>query len=156
MRIKGNIKRSGRITVVVYNLDGTVKGRRIFRNMITDAELNAQRDYLAGTVTDGKIKYLAWGSGATAVNPGQTQLVAEVGRKAITTLDASVTKVLTATTYVSPAEANFHIKELGWFAGAAASMTPDSGRLAARVLYDHDKTELESLQVEREDTLQEG
>ena len=56
--------------------------------------------------------------------------------------------------YITPAEAVGAIEELGWFAGAAAGAGAGTGIMISRVLYSRVKTNLESLQIERLDTLE--
>jgi len=123
-----------------------------FHNDIVNTGLNMVRDALAGDVTDLRIKYMAWGSSNQAVDPGDTKLVAEEGRKAVTLQADGGTGEQITTVYLAPGEANSpKIEELGWFAGADASEVADSGIMVARTLYSHQKTSLESIQVVRTD-----
>jgi hypothetical protein len=147
---------SNNIKITVFNLDGSVKEEINLKNEIKIGWLNAWRDAMKGVTTDFEIKYLAWGSSNTANDPSQTKLVAEFGRKQVTEQDDGGIGELITRTYISPLEAvEETIEELGWFAGASASLTPDSGILVARVLYHRAKTMLESIQVERTDTISE-
>lgn len=121
-------------------------------NMIMNVGLNMIRDVLRGAVTDGKIKILAWGTDATAEAAGQSNLVAESGRKAVTQQTAGTTGRVLTTTYIAPNDGvGITIRELGWFAGAAATATANSGIMVARLLYTKVKTNLESIQVDRTD-----
>lgn len=150
------IKWRGDIVIEILNPGGTVIETKRICNEIKNTGLNMMRDALKGSVTDPQIKYLAWGSDATANDPTQTKLVAEEGRKAITSQTAGATGVLVSVCYLAASEANSpKIEELGWFAGPAASATKDSGILVARVLYSHQKTSLEALNVARTDTFAE-
>ena len=143
------------IRIAVIGLDGSIEVVEI-KNKISDVGLNMFRDALKGVITDAEIKYLAWGSDNTAVSGDHTTLVAEFDRKQVTLQESGATGIIVTTTYIAPYEGNEStIEELGWFAGADASATPDSGIMVARVLYSRAKTELESLQVERTDTLSE-
>ncbi len=143
------------VRIAIVNIDGSVE-IVIIQNKITDVALNMLRDGIRGTVTDFEIKYLAWGSDNTAVDASHTTLQAEFGRKQITTQTAGATGIILSTTYVSPPEANTpKVEELGWFAGAAASSTVDTGIMVGRVLYSRQKTNLESWQVVRTDTFSE-
>lgn len=121
------------------------------RNLIVNSALNLARDVLRGAVNDAQVDWLALGDNATAPAASDTKLVNELFRKTLTTQAVGSTGEVVTTIYVAPAEAVFHIQEAGWFA-AGASATKDSGVLVARVLYDRDKTDLESLQFERHDT----
>lgn len=123
-------------------------------NLIVSAGKNMLRDVLRGTVTDGDIKYMGWGTSNAAVAAGQTALTSEVGRKLVTAQTPGATGVLTTTTYIAPADAaGLTINELGWFAGAAATGSANSGIMIARILYSKIKTNLESIQVDRIDTI---
>lgn len=154
MKITELIGWRGRVRILVLNPDSSVKEVIEIPNKITDAGLNFLRDGLKGV--DDEIKYLAWGNDNTDPLAGDVKLGDEFGRKQITTQEAGATGVLVSTTYVAPYEANTpKIEELGWFGGAAATKVKDSGILVARVLYSKQKTELESLQVERTDTIAE-
>lgn len=145
---------AGTITVVRRDLAGLVLDRVEFPNMITDAGLNLLRDVLSGAVADAEIKYVALGAGSTAAAPGDTALVDEQFRKAVTAQSAAGTGALDTTLYVAPAEATeFEIREIGWFAGPDATSEADSGVLVARVLYQRQKTNLESIQIDRRDTI---
>lgn len=140
------------IEIAILNLDGSTKEIIHFHNSIMNVAINAFRDGLHGTATDLQIKYLAWGSSSTAVNVAQTALVAEFGRKAITSQVNGGTGELVTLTYIAPTEANTpKIEELAWFAGPLATATPDSGIIVARVLYSHQKTNLEAIQAARTD-----
>ena len=151
--MKSKISYTGRITVTTRHSDGRVEVEE-FDNLITDLGLDLLRDYLDGDETDGKLDYMAVGTGAVAPANGDTALGSEQFRKAVTLQTKGTTGRLTTTTYLSPAECVFHIKELGWF--VQATDTPGSGVLIARVLYDKDKTNLESIQVDRVDAFERG
>jgi len=144
------------VEITIYDLNGKPIEFVALKNKITTVALNMLRDIIRGTVTDGKIKYLAWGSDNTAVSEAHTQLVAEFGRKAITSQAAGAAGVVTTTTYVAPYEANApKVEELGWFAGDAATDVVDTGIMIGRILYSRDKTPIESWNVVRTDTFTE-
>lgn len=141
----------GHITMIVYDLQGNEIDRREIDNQIKTVGLNLMRDCLAGGTPH--IKYLAWGSSSTANDIAQTKLVAEEGRKAVTTQAAGGDGVLTTTTYIAPYEGlEATIEELGWFAGDTATAAVDTGILIARILYSRAKTNLESILSVRTDT----
>lgn len=148
--ISDALKWSGHIRVTVRYADGTEEVEE-FENLITDAGLDLLASALGGV--DSEIKYVAWGTSNTAPASGDTTLVAESGRKVVTSQAAGSTGAYVTTVYLAPNEANVAIEELGWFAGASASATADSGVLVARTLYSHTKTSLESITIERTDTL---
>ncbi|MFK7695922.1 hypothetical protein [Paenibacillus sp. HJGM_3] len=141
----------GRIKVTITYRDGSVDVEE-FDNLITNAGKNLLRDALQ-VFTDCEIKYMAWGSGTTAPAATQTQLVSEAGRKAVTRQTAGGTGVGVTTVYLAPFDANVQIQELGWFAGATATSAANSGVMIARVLFSRLKNNLESIQVDRTDTI---
>ena len=104
---------------------------------------------------DVAIRYLAVGSGTTAVNDTQGYLVNETFRKQITSAARTSHFTLETITIINNDEAVGTIEEIGWFGGVAATSTTDSGILYARVLYSRTKTALESLQIDRIDTFSE-
>lgn len=153
MRVTESTPWTGTVTVTIFHPDGT-ETVETFPNLITDAGKNHVAQALRDTAFDAEIKYFAWGTGSTAPAASDTALVAEAGRKQVTTQVAGAGVGETdTTTYLAPADANVAIAELGWFAGASATATANSGTLIARVLYSHTKTNLESIQADRTDTL---
>lgn len=158
VKVKGKRGWQGKVRVIACNLDGSVKDITEIDlvNKINDLDLNMMRDALRGTVTDLKLKYVGWGNDSTPPAAGDTKLLDEFGRKQVTFQKDGATGVLVTTTHVAPYEGNDKkIEELAWFAGVDATATKDSGILVGRVLYSRQKTELESLQIERTDTISE-
>lgn len=124
------------------------------KNMITDAGLNYIRDLLDGSINPPtQIQYIALGSSNVAPTAGDTKLGNEVFRKQVTKQELPATGQVSSTVYIAPYEANFQIEEIGVFAGPTATSQKDTGVLIARVLWSHLKTELESLQIVRTDTI---
>ena len=153
MRLRETTHWAGNVRIIVCRLDGDLDVLDL-KNQIQAAGVNMLRDALQGLVTDLQIKYLAWGTDATANTGTMTQLVAESGRKAVTLQTSGSAGVAVSTSYLSPFDAvGVAIKELGWFAGALTTATPNSGIMVARTLYSHTKTNLENITVIRQDTL---
>ncbi|MGE5589194.1 MAG: hypothetical protein ACM3ZA_00985 [Bacillota bacterium] len=152
MSVAEHIPWHGRIRVTTRYRSGRVDVEE-FDNLITDAGRNLLRDALDGTVSDCAIKYMAWGDGNVAPAAGDVALGNELGRKAVTKQQVGGAGQLTTTVYLAPFEANGQIQELGWFAGAGATAAVGSGVLVARVLYAKLKTDLESIQIDRVDTI---
>ena len=144
------------VKVTVFDLDGNIKDIQEFHNLITTVGLGMVIDMLDGAVADGEIKYMAVGSDNTAPALADMTLGTEAFRKIMTTQTQPTASSLLSTVYVSPSEAVGVIEELGWFAGAAAGAGADSGIMVSRVLYSRNKTALESIQVERTDTIAEA
>lgn len=149
----------GEWELIIKDLDGNIIERTGLKpNLIMDDGLNMFRDFLNGTVTDGEIKYVALGSGNTALSNTQTDLAAEEFRKAVTTQTSGAgVGTLETLLYVVESEANdFKTEEIGWFAGALASASADSGIMVARILYSRQKTDLETWSIVRNDTIGRG
>lgn len=145
----------GEYEIIVTHKDGTIERQKI-PNRIMNAGLNMIRDALDGNVSDLELKYLALGTGDTAVDDTQTTLVTEGFRTTFVSQETTGTGILKSTALVLDDEAVFHIKELGIFAGSTATSTADTGIMISRILYDRDKTNLESIQFVRQDTIQRG
>ncbi len=149
-------KVTSNVKITVRNLKGEVIDETEFKNLITTVGLNMLRDTLAGDVSDAEIKFTAVGTNNTAPALGDTTLNTESFRKATTSTNKPAAAQFRHVVYIAPTEAVVQIEEIGWFCGAAASASVDSGILLARVLYSRNKTNLESIQIERTDTLQEA
>lgn len=126
-----------------------------FPNLITDAWLNAVRNATTSTTaTDLRIKYIAIGKDDGTIlplAPSNTRLGNEIERKGFAKVETDGTGRVKRTAIISSSEGNFHIKEIGIFAGSTATATSNSGILVARVFYDRDKDELESINIVRTD-----
>ncbi len=146
----------GLIRVTVRDLAGRVLEVSEFPNLITNAGLNLLRDGLNGNETDTEIKFLAVGDDSTPPLIGDAALGNETFRKARTSFTDPANGQVNTVHILLPAEAVGVIEELGWFAGAAAGAGAGTGEMIARVLYSRTKTNLESIQVERLDTLEEA
>lgn len=128
-------------------------------NLITDVGLNMFRDVLKGTVIDGKIKYVALGSGTTAPGNSDTSLSSEQYRKIVTSQNSDPVTAgkLYTELYIADTEGNsFRCEEIGWFAGASASSTSGTGIMIARILYSRQKSSTESWTIRRTDTISRG
>ncbi len=147
------------IRVTVRDLSGRIVDVQEFPNLITNDGLNMLRDILSGALDGadaGEIRQLAVGDDNTPPLVGDTALGNETFRKARTSFTAPADGQVNTVHILLPAEAVGAIEELGWFAGAAAGAGAGTGIMIARVLYSRTKTNLESIQVERLDTLEEA
>ncbi|HWO95153.1 MAG TPA: hypothetical protein VNM45_02120 [Bacillus sp. (in: firmicutes)] len=68
--------------------------------------------------------------------PSNTTLGNEVERKTFAKVEADGTGRVKLTAIIGSADANFHIKEIGIFAGSSATSAINTGILVARVFYD--------------------
>lgn len=130
--------------------------RFLINNLITDAGLNMVRNALNGELTSTEIRYLAVGTSATTVSTTQTQLGAEIFRTLFISSSKPATGQLEKTAVILETEAVANIREIGIFAGSTATATANSGIMVSRVLYSRNKTNLESIQIVRRDTIQRG
>lgn len=159
METKGNTKLTQAVRITVCDLEGKIKEQVTLKNTITNLLFNFYRDALAGDLADGtefEIKYLALGDDNTAPAVTDTLLGNETFRKALTSTSKPGVGQYETIVYIAPAEAIGLIEELGWFAGPLAGAGADTGTLIARVLWSRNKTALESVQVERLDTIVEA
>lgn len=115
----------------------------------TTVGLNLLRDSWSGA-QNPKITYVALGSSSTAPTVNDTQLNAETFRKKVTSYTQGATGEELINLYLSPTDAvGLDIEEVGFFAGASASGTRNSGVLVAHGLYSHaNKLSTESIQIQ--------
>ncbi|MFC3883748.1 phage tail protein [Bacillus songklensis] len=128
-----------------------------FPNLITDAWLNLVRDAtMSATPLDLQIKYIGLGKDDGTIlplAPSNTRLGNEVERKSFTKIETDGTGRVKRTVNINSDQGNFHIKEIGIFAGSDATSDINTGILVARVFYDRDKDELESINIVRTDVV---
>ena len=158
--MKANWKLITNVKITAFDLDGNVKDITEIKNLVTTVGLGMVIDFFQGLVADGEIKDMAVGSDDGTILPlalTNTTLGAETDRWTMTTQAEASTTSLLSIVYIPPADAVYQIEEIGWFAGPAADgVGPDTGIMVSRVLYSRNKTALESLQIERLDTLVEA
>ncbi len=147
-KIKIIVRRSGRAGDETLIEEETVE----LENLITDAGRNLMALALRDVTALPEITFVALGDDATAPVVGDVLLGNEVFRKVMTQQVAGATGVSISTVFIAPQEANQQLEEIGWFAGDA-SATVDTGTLVARVLFSRLKDNLESIQIERTDTI---
>lgn len=144
----------GDVNIKALDKDGNVLQEDKLKNLITSAGKNLLAESLRNASLDAEIKYIAIGSDNTAPSSGDTTLGNETFRKAVTSQTAGGSVGVTITNlYVAPEEAVGTIEEIGFFSGSSATATTNSGTLFARVLYSRTKTAVESIQIERTDTI---
>ena len=144
----------GNINIKALDKDGKVVQEDNLKNLITSAGKNLLAESLRNASLDTEIKFISLGSDNTAPSSGYTTLGNETFRKAVTSQTAGGSVGVTITNlYVAPEEAVGTIEEIGFHSGSSASATTDSGVLFARVLYSRTKTAVESIQIERTDTI---
>ncbi len=135
---------------IIVRRSGIIVFEEDLHNLITTVGLSLARDAILGT-DSLEITEVAIGDDATAPTVGDTVLANE--RQRIAIIDKSIIDADTAitTAYVAPSEANtYTIEEIGWFGG------PANNEMIARVLFNHTKTDLESIQIDRQDSFAEA
>lgn len=145
---------SGKFIITIKNKSDTEVVE--INNVITNAGLNLLRNFLAGDVTDGQIKYLAVGTSSASVNFTDTQLGEELFRTEFVDQNITSTGVLNSNTILLETEGVGQIEEVGIFAGSTASSATNSGIMISRILFSRNKTNLESIQFQRVDTIGRG
>lgn len=145
----------GEYVIEIKHKSGKVE-RQSIKNRITNAGLNMLRDALNGEISDVELKYLALGDGNTPVSNNDNQLGNERFRTGWISQVKPGTGQLQSTAIALDNEAVFHIREIGIFAGSDATESANSGILVSRILWDRKKTELESIQFVRTDTITRG
>ena len=146
------------VEVIVKDLEGNIKEVTRVKNLLTTVGLNMVRDALhdVGDVADCEIKYVEVGDGATAPAVGDVALDNYVFRKIMTSTSKPADGQTRCICYIAPAEAVGAIEEIGWWAGTNAAAGEATGIMISRVLYSRNKTALESIQIQRTDTIAEG
>ena len=92
---------TGEALVLVVSADGIVKVDKVVKNLVVDAGLTAivARMALVSPPGDILFGYIGIGTSATAPASGDTQLGAEVARKAITSRANSTTQAAVSATF---------------------------------------------------------
>ena len=145
------------IRVIARNLSGVIIDVVEIKNLITTVGKNLIRDGLnnVATISDIMIKYVEVGTGNTAPVVADTTLDTFLFRKVMTSRSTPSDGVTKCIVYIAPSEAVAALKEIGWWAGASAGGAEASGVMVSRILYTRNKTSLESLQIERLDSISE-
>jgi hypothetical protein len=145
---------NGKFIITVKNKDE--EETITVNNVITNSGLNLLRNFLSGDATDGQLKYLAVGTSSASVNFTDTQLGGEFFRTEFISQNITSTGVLNSNTILFETEGVGQIEEIGIFAGATASTVSNSGIMISRILFSRNKTNLESIQFQRVDTIGRG
>lgn len=143
------------VTITVRR-SGVIVAQTQLHNLIVTSGLGLARDAILGNESF-LIEQVGLGANPDAPVVGDTALGDERVRADILAREQVGSDTALTTAYVAPAIANdFVIKEIGWFGGSLATEVIDTGVLISRVLYDHTKTSLESIQIDRQDTFAEA
>ena len=134
---------------------GEIKTEKV-HNRLMNASLQELVKPLTGVAANLEIKYLALGTGSTAVTDNDAALATEIFRVADTSLSANATGQVTSEFVVLDSEATGNITEIGIFGGSSATLTANVGILISRILWTHTKTSSEEITFRRIDTLTRG
>lgn len=146
----------GKFDVFIKLKDGEWEHEKTIQNTIMDSGLNLLRDSLYSNSNDAQIRYIAVGTSSVSITTTQTQLGNEVFRKPIYSRSQIGIDSVQSVAILSDTEANVQIEEIGVFAGSTASTASNSGVMISRILYSRNKSNLESIQIQRTDTIGRG
>jgi len=136
---------------------GEIQREDILHNHISNASLSAMASILTGVAPDLQIARLALGTSNTAVSNTHTGLITEQFRTApVSGPTYSGVGEVTTEFYVTAAEGNISIEEVGIFGGTAATAAADTGTLISRILWSHVKTSTQEISFIRKDTVGRG
>ena len=146
--IKEKIGASGKFDIYVNGkLEASISNR------LMNAVLDDLAECYQGTAPDLEIKYLALGTGNTAVTNSDTTLDTEIFRTPVTSQTKTGTGAVQTDFVVLDSEAVASIEEVGIFGGASATASADTGVLISRILWSKVKTNSEELNIVRTDTI---
>jgi len=140
------------VKIDIHNENGSLVDTTQFHNIITDDGMWWMARAIGSSYYEPKIIYCGWGLTNTAPSTTQTKLIAESGRKIITSYSVTSSAGCVTVCYLSPTDAIVNIQELGWFVGSSANASSDTGCMISRTLYSRNKTNLESITIIRTDT----
>lgn len=143
----------GQFDILIKKENGEWEHDKTIQNTIMDGGLNLLRDALYSNTTDSKIRYIAVGTSSTSITTTQTQLGNEILRKPIYSSSQIGTGSVQNVAIIFESEAVAQIEEIGVFAGSTASTATNSGVMISRILYSRNKSNLESIQIQRTDTI---
>lgn len=147
MNINEIVVPTGKILITLYNVITKKYNQDLVDNMFLTAGKNALAASISGTTSDNKgiITYCSLGTDTTAPALGQTGLLAEIGRKAVSVRSSSG-NVATFQTFFTPSECNGTLREAGLY-GDDASASLGTGTLFCRAAINRTKTSSDTLSL---------
>jgi len=144
----------GQFVIKVKNKITGETTEEIINNRIMNAALNKLVEVLEGNAPDLEIKYLAVGTGNTAITDTDTQLATEIFRTE-PVVDTTRTATGQAETefVLLDSEAVAQIEEIGIFCGSTAGAGANTGTLLSRILWSKNKTNSEEISIKRVDRM---
>jgi len=135
---------------------GEVK-QEILHNRIMNVGLQEIVKPLYGGTANITIKYLALGTGTTAITDNDAALATEsIRMSADSTISATATGQVTSEFVLTETAMITAIQEIGIFCGTSASMTANVGIMLSRILWYHDHTNTEEITFRRIDQISRG
>lgn len=126
--MKDTISIEGKLNIKLFDEEGNLKDERNVHNTVVTAGKNFIADQLSTTPGSTKMTHMAVGTGTTAVDPGDTTLVTENDRNAVTS-STDTTNVLTVVGDWAAGDATAAITEAGIFNAAS------NGTMLARSVF---------------------
>jgi hypothetical protein len=152
-----NIGWHGEYAIRVVNKETGEVTEEVKINRVMNTVLDKLRSVLEGVAPNLEIKYLALGTGNTAIADTDSVLDTEIFRTLYVARDNTIgTGKISHTFVVLDSEAVGTIEEIGIFGGSTASGTVDTGTLISRILWHKIKTNQEEIQFIRTDTIGRG
>ena len=142
----------GEFRIKVKHKDGRIE-EDLVKNRVTNVALQAMINILDNIDPDLNIKYLAVGTGTTALDDNDTQLETEIFRVPFDSSNNDAVGQFTTTFTILDSEAVETWGEIGLFGGDSTTITPNSGKMISRILYTRIKTSLEEIDIIRIDKL---
>lgn len=130
----------GRVKVEVFGPDGALKQTQIVDNLVVTTGKNHSADQLSAAPGQAAMSHMAVGTGTTAPAAGDTALVTESDRNALTSRTDS-TNVMTYVGDWAAGDATANLREAGIFNAATV------GTMLARALITVDKGAGDTLKI---------
>ena len=141
----------GQFKVKTTNKETGNVSEEVVNNRITNNALDKIINILDNIDPNLDIKYLAIGTGTTALNDADTTLVTEIFRTQFVTSNNTSVGEFTTEFAILDSEAIATWGEIGIFCGDSATSSADTGVMLSRILFTKTKTSLEEVTITRID-----
>ena len=145
---------SGKYDIIVRDKKtGKMIRHDVIDNIITNGALNEIIKCVYDSPPDIEWEYAAIGTDNSAVAVTQTTLGTEVFRTAFISKDYIGVGEAMGVALIFDTDYAGAIEEIGIFCGSGASAVADSGLMLSRILWSHNKTATEEIQITRIDKI---